>query len=106
MIRKKNQRKKVYQLFNDGRINFYAPADYSRNGALYKYIKSVIDIISMGEKIKTEQKLLNLHAEAYKIYTSMRSLIDNAPPEISKKDRQKFEQSIEDMKEMIEGNID
>lgn len=102
----KNQRKKVYQLFNDGRINFYAPADYSRNGALYKYIKSVIDIISMGEKIKTEQKLLNLHAEAYKIYTSMRSLIDNAPPETSKKDRQKFEQSIEDMKEMIEGNID
>ena len=30
----KNKREKVYQLFNDGRINFYAPADYSEDSEL------------------------------------------------------------------------
>ncbi len=102
----KNQRQKVYQLFNDGRINFYAPADYSRNATLFKYIKSVIDNISTNERIKTEQKILRLPAETYKMYTSMQSLIDIAPQNLSKKERQKLEQGMEEIKVMIEGNVD
>lgn len=33
----KDNRGKVYQLFSDGRINFYAPADYSANSEISKY---------------------------------------------------------------------
>lgn len=70
----KNKREKVYQLFNDGRINFYAPADYSEDSELFKYIKLVIGQISINEGVKTEQRTLKNPAETYNLYITMQSL--------------------------------
>lgn len=59
----KNARKRVYQLFSDDRINYYAPADYSARGDLSRYLKQIIDEIVAKEKIKAEQNILRINAD-------------------------------------------
>jgi hypothetical protein len=54
----KDNRAKVYKLLTDGRLTFYAPADYTAKSAMSKYIKQIIDTIAINEKTKAEQKLL------------------------------------------------
>ena len=71
----KNNRSKVYQLYNDGRLNFYAPADYSSRGLLMKYMKQIIDEIAAREKMRTEQMILKQPADLYK---AKKALIDIA----------------------------
>ena len=72
----KNKREKVYQLLNDGRINFYAPADYSEDSELFKYIKLVIDQVSINERIKAEQYPLKNQANVYGLYKNMQTMAD------------------------------
>ena len=62
----KDQRKNVYQLFNDGRINFYTPADYSQRSTLFGYIKNIIDTVAANEKMKTEQKIFSFQQKHIK----------------------------------------
>ena len=54
----KDNREKVYKLLNDGRLTFYAPADYTARSAMSKYLKEIIDTIAQNEKIKSEQEIL------------------------------------------------
>ena len=54
----KDNREKVYKLLNDGRLTFYAPADYTAKSAMSKYLKQIVDTIALNEKIKAEQELL------------------------------------------------
>lgn len=54
----KGNREKVRRLFDDGRLNYYAPADYSSGTGLFAYMKQIIDEISAREKMKTEQMVL------------------------------------------------
>ncbi len=88
----KNKREKVYQLFNDGRINFYAPADYSEDSELFKYIKLVIGQISINEGVKTEQRTLKNPAETYNLYITMQSLADHMS--MAKQDNYKKERAV------------
>ena len=37
----KDNRRRVYELFNDGRINFFAPADYRQNKELFDLMKKI-----------------------------------------------------------------
>jgi len=102
----KNARKKVYQLFGDGRINYYAPADYSARSDLTRYMKQIIDEIATREVIKAEQKLLRRNADAYKAYTLLSSMADTIEPSIPAKNMKKLHASIQKMKDSIDGNID
>ena len=105
----KNARKKVYQLFSDDRINYYAPADYSARSELSRYMKQIIDEIAAKEKIKTEQKVLSINADGYKAYTQMRDLMavaESAGLSLSAKERRATAAQIEEMKKLIEGDID
>lgn len=70
----KDNRGKVYQLFSDGRINFYAPADYSANSEIPKFMKQIINEISAKESIKTELRILKQPAEAFKIKKSIEDI--------------------------------
>ena len=99
----KNNRSKVYQLFNDGRINFYAPADYSNNGNLFKYMTQIIDEIVAREKIKTEQAVIRIPADYYKKYVETKKMLESISPAREKK---KIERNLKDIKNLIEGNID
>ena len=73
-----NNKKKVYQLFADGRLNFYAPADYSENSPIFDYMKNVIDEIAAKEKQKKEQKILSKSAEKYKKKMTLEKIINSS----------------------------
>lgn len=99
----KNKREKVYQLFNDGRINFYAPADYSEDSELFKYIKLVIGQISINERVKTEQRTLKNPAETYNLYITMQSLADHMKSAVSPREYQKLQRELNKLQHQIEG---
>ena len=99
----KNKREKVYQLFNDGRINFYAPADYSEDSELFKYIKLVIGQISINEGVKTEQRTLKNPAETYNLYITMQSLADHMKSAVSPREYQKLQRELNKLQHQIEG---
>lgn len=102
----KDMRKKVYQLFNDGRINYYAPADYSSRGELMQYVKKIIDSVAAKEKMKTEQLILNVDASLYNSIKAMEQMYELAKTETPKKMKKEMEETIEAMKEFIPGNVD
>lgn len=102
----KDARKKVYQLYNDGRINFYAPADYSARSSLTVYMKQIIDEIAAKEKMNTEQKILNINAEAFRTYSLMNNFIDEFGDLAAPKEAKKFRAALGEVKTYIEGNIE
>ena len=63
---RKDNRAKVYQLYNDGRLNFYAPADYTEKGALFRYIQEIMDEIAVRERIRDERRQLRQHAGGHR----------------------------------------
>lgn len=102
----KNARKKVYQLYSDGRIDFYAPADYSSKSDISRYMRQIIDTIAARETIKTEQRGLRVNAEAYRVYTQTSQLFEMIETSIQPKEVKKLRSSLDEMKNHIEGNID
>lgn len=102
----KDNRGKVYQLFSDGRINFYAPADYSANSEIPKFMKQIINEISAKESIKTELRILKQPAEAFKIKKSIEDIARAYPVKMSAKEKREFEQMTSTLESLIPGNID
>jgi hypothetical protein len=106
LILKRIIEKKVYQLFNDGRINFYAPADYSARSSMSQYMKQIIDEITAREAIKTEQAVMNISASAYKMLTDTQKMIGLVPEKLPAREKKKLDEGLEELKGLIEGNID
>ncbi len=102
----KDNRAKVYQLFNDGRISFYAPADYSAKSDVSKYMKQIIDDIAAKEAIKTERKILKQPAEAYKMKKSVELMAQMYPEKMTIKEKREVEKMTSALEEIIPGNID
>ena len=102
----KDNRGKVYQLFSDGRINFYAPADYSANSEISKFMKQIINEISAKESIKIELRILKQPAEAFKIKKSIEDIARAYPVKMSAKEKREFEQMTSTLESLIPGNID
>jgi len=102
----KNNRKKVYQLFGDDRINFYAPADYSARSSLSDYLKRVIDEISVREQIKKEQQILQIDVDNYETYIATSNLLNEVGNSLPKKKTQEMRDFLAKLKSNIQGNID
>lgn len=102
----KDMRKKVYQLYDDGRINLYAPADYSARSAISIYIRKIIDEITIREQLKTEQKILHLNADKFGLYLKMMTLANLIKGSLPPKEINKLLASIDEMKSHIDGNLD
>lgn len=102
----KDTRKKVYQLYGDGRINFYAPADYSSHSDISRYMRQIIDEVSVREHLKTEQQILRINVETYKLYTEMNELIDSIGSNMSPKELKKLQAGANSIKARIDGSID
>lgn len=99
----KNTRKKVYQLFGDDRISFYAAADYTPGSDLAKYMQYIIDEVAAREKIKTERKILSLNSEAYSLYLKLKDLVNSGTFE---EEKEKVEENLQFFRSRIEGDID
>lgn len=59
----RDDRKRVHQLIRDGRINFYAPADYTADSDISRFMEQIIDEISARETMKREQRALKSAAD-------------------------------------------
>lgn len=102
----KDMRNKVYQLFNDGRINYYAPADYSPRSDLTKCVRQIIDTVAAKEKMKTEQTILNIDASLFNTIKAMEQMYDLTKSQASKKMKKDMEETIKEMKDFVPGNVD
>ena len=92
-----NNKKKVYQLFADGRLNFYAPANYSLGSPIFEYMKNVIDEISAKEKQKKEQKILSESAERFKKQTTLERLLNSSCGCLSEEEKAILESMIKNI---------
>ncbi len=101
----KDNRAKVYQLYSDGRLNFYAPADYSTDGLLFTYMKQIINEVAAREKMKTEQMILKKPADYYRSKKELVDIIENYSGEISEKEKKQLQKLSDSLDEMIPGNI-
>lgn len=102
---KKNDRSKVYQLFHDKRLSFYAPADYSTNSEIMKYMKQIIDEVAVKETIKKEQKILKQPAETYGMMVNIEKLGQIYPGKMSIKEKRELDKMTSYLEEMIPGNV-
>lgn len=102
----KDIRQKVYQLFNDGRINYFAPADYSSRSELTKYVKQIIDSVAAKEKMKTEQMILNVDAALFNSMKALEQMYALTKQQAPKKMKKDMEETIREMKAFISGNIE
>lgn len=102
----KDNRSKVYQLFNDGRLSCYAPADYSANSEISRFMKQIIDEISAKESIKTECKILKQPAEAFKMKKSIEDISKAYPGKMSAKEKRELNSLTEALDAVIPGNIE
>lgn len=102
----KNQRKKVYQLFGDGRLSFYTAADYSARSELMQFMKKIIDEVAAQERIKIEQKVLKINADLYKMIFQMENLLTKYPEIVSNKEKKAINKEITEMKEFLDGKVD
>lgn len=102
----KNNRTRVYQLYNDGRLSFFAPADYSARSALFGYLKNIIDEINAKETIKTEQQILSVPVDLYKSYIDIKNISKDKNSAITKTAAKRLESMAENIKALIEGEVD
>ena len=98
----KDNRRKVYQLYNDGRINFYAPADYTEGKDLARYVMEIIDAIAAQEKMKAEQQSLKRDADWYQLYR----MIENQEGYLPESAKPRLEKLRNSLKEYINGKIE
>ncbi len=90
-------KKKVYQLFGDGRLNFYAPANYSENSPIFNYMKSVIDEIAAKEKQKKERRVLADNAARFEKKTSLQKTLASCSENLDENERAVIENMIENI---------
>ena len=98
---KKDERDRVYQLFNDDRITYYAPANYTSSGRLYRYLKQIIDTVAAKEIMKTEHEVLSTPAKMYGSYRDMTKLSEES--RLTEKQKKEFLSISEMMHDLVEG---
>lgn len=96
-----DKRDKVYGLIGDGRIDYYAPADYTAKSQLNTLICEIIDSIAANSKLKRDNEVLRMLATPYQLYRGMATMLE-MKPKATKKDKQMLEQ----IKTLIDGKID
>lgn len=55
----KGEREKVEYLYEDGRVNFVARADYSERSDIASIVKLIIDQVNVAEQIEKKKQVLN-----------------------------------------------
>ena len=102
----KDNRDRVYQLYTDGRISFYAPADYRARSDISRFMKQIIDEVASREAMKTERKVLDIPANLYKMYKGTEALMGSFSKDMKSAEKKKLSSGLEEMKKMIEGNVE
>lgn len=97
----KDNRRRVYELQNDGRINFFAPADYRTTKDLFKLMKKIIDSIATREALKEVENAQKVLSSNYAIYKTMSDIYNESGQKNKGRDS-----LLKSLREQVEGNID
>ncbi len=97
----KNAKEKVYTLYNDGRISFYAPADYSKDGEIFGIITQIIDEVAAREKICKTKERLGESAKRYATYCKLKATLEDPEVSLSVDERATVEKMLEDIKKTL-----
>ena len=97
----KNNRKRVYELFHDGRINFFAPADYREDQPLFRLMQKIIDHISTRESLKEISLIQREKANQFAAYTALKQALATA-----KEEGEDPQQLLQDLRAQLDGNVD
>lgn len=97
----KDNRAKVYSLLNDGRINYFAPADYTAKGTLNDIVCKIIKTVASQEKLKAEAEIQKLRSMPYALFKGVEFMMNHKPKK-TKQDRELLAQ----LKNEIEGNVE
>ena len=103
---KKNNRDKVYKLYTDGRISFYAPADYRAKSDISRFMKQIIDEIVSREALKTEQEILDIPADLYRLYKELKEVAETIDDKAKPSQKKRLLSDLKALKEEIEGDIE
>lgn len=98
----KNNRRKVYTLFKEKRIDYFAPADYSEGEPLFGLAKQIIDMISTREALKRETERLQRLVDSFVTYETVKQINDGFANDSDKIDME----ILQSLKNTIEGNVD
>ena len=90
-------KKKVYQLFNDGRLDFYAPANYTKDGPIFSHMKHIIDQIAARERQKEEKRVLQSAADRYNKKVAVQKALCAISENLSESERRAVEEAIANM---------
>lgn len=101
---KTDRRDRVYQLYEDGRLSFFAPADYSNSGELYKTVEGILKNISTKTDLDNRSRELKRLTTPYRIHKEVEEVFNHKPN--GKKATPKEKEFIASLKNQIEGNID
>lgn len=99
-----DRRAKVYKLFEDGRLSFFAPADYSTTAPLFHTVKGIMENIASRERLKSRRAELKELSAPYKTYKDFEEIFKNKPGGGKMKKRER--EILDTLKSQIEGNID
>lgn len=88
-------KKKVYKLFGDGRLNFYAPAVYTPDSPIFTYMKDVIDEIAAKESQKSEQRPLHEAADAFKSRSALRAVLESSADKLTDEEKTVLKRMID-----------
>lgn len=91
-------KKKVYKLFGDGRLNFYAPAVYTTDSPIFGYMKEVIDEIAAKQKQKDRRSELSDAAESFKRKSAASAIIDSVRDELTDEEKAVAEKILKKIK--------
>ena len=69
-------------------------------------MKTIIDEVAAKERIKTEQKVLKINADLYKMASQMETLLTQFPGAIPAKEKKVIDKEIAEVKELLDGKVD
>lgn len=101
----KKMKDKVYRLYADGRLSYYTAADYSAQGELTHYMKTIIDEIAAKENIKTEQQILEVDASAYKVKGMLEEFQNQYAKNMKKTEQKNLRAGIEEIRRFLGENV-
>ena len=99
-----DKRARVYKLFEDGRLNFFAPADYSTAGDLFETVKEILECISTKENLKAKKRELKALSTPYKLYKDVEKILGNKAG--GKRIPKREQELLASLKDQVEGNTD
>lgn len=96
-----NDKKRVYQLFNDDRLSFYAPANYTAQSKLTRYMRLIIDEISVKEKKRAEIDELGIPADEFKRKKAMQKIISAYSKKLSREEKAALQNIMDHFKDFV-----